>query len=203
MKILFVVAMLLLSPLALALTHPNEVQGYANLQVHNDPPVLQEVQLSPTTVYPDTTLECLAKVQDEQLPSLALHYIWKVNGVERTEPSYKLFGFKENDEVSCTVYAEDNVHQMSNTKSLPITVSSAPWHAHVLSAVLSGAGIPTDIAHTVRLENQGTPAVTGYVIDESGKNGTSVLFLVLFGLLFLAVLNANLFLRYHLKKQVQ
>jgi hypothetical protein len=202
MRILLVVLVLLL-PLSYALTPANPVNGYANLQVNNEAPILHEVQLSPTTVYKDTALECLANVEDEQLSSVMLHYTWKINGQVNPEQGYKLTGFHEKDEISCTVYAEDNVHQLSGTKSLPISVSSAPWHVHALSTALSGVGIQTDMAHAVRLENQGLPAVTGYVIDESGKNGTNVLFLVVFGLLFLAILNANLFLRYHLKKHVE
>ena len=155
------------------------------------------------TVYKDTTLECLGKVEDEQLPSVQLHYAWMINGQINSEKGYQLKGFHEGDEITCTVYAEDNAHQLSNTKSLLISVSPAPWHTRVLSTVLSGVGIQTDIAHAVRLQDQGVPAVTGYVVDESGKNGTNVLFVVLLGLLFLTILNGNLFLRYYMRKHTK
>ena len=194
------IVLVLLIPFTYAFIPSNPVEGYANVQIQNEAPVLHDVQLSPTTVYKDTALECLANVEDEQLPTVALHYTWKVNGEVNPEKGYRLTGFSENDEITCTVYAEDNAHQLSDTKSLPISVSSAPWSIHALSTVLSGVGIDTDMAHARRLHEQGAAAITGYVIDESGKNGTSVMFLVIFGLLFLAVLNANLFLRYHLKK---
>ncbi len=202
MKIWFIV-LFLLFPFSYALNPSNPVYGYAHVQIQNEAPVLHDVQLSPTTVYTDTALECLANVEDEQLSSVVLHYTWKINGQVNPEKGYKLTGFNENDEITCTVYAEDNIHQLSNTKSLPISVSPAPWHVHALSTALSGVGINMDVAHAVRLENQGVPAVTGYVIDESGKNGTSALFLVIIGLLFLALLNVNLFLHYHLKKNTQ
>ena len=191
-------------PLALALNpHEATVRGYANLGVINAPPHITEVQLAPTPLYKDQTLECLTKVQDEQLPSVLLHYTWMVNGKPVPETNYKLSGFTDDDRVQCTVYAEDNVHQVSNTQTLEAQVSPAPWHAQVLSTTLSGVGIPTDIAHAIRLEEQGTPAITGYVIDESGKNGTGALLIVFIGLIFLTLLNVNLVLRHYVKKHTQ
>ncbi|HLD04106.1 MAG TPA: hypothetical protein VJG90_00145 [Candidatus Nanoarchaeia archaeon] len=195
----YAVIILLLLPLVVAIQ--GETYGYANVQIINTPPILQEAQLTPTTVYEDTTLECLAKVEDEQLNSVKLHYTWTVNGKETRIQGHQLRGFHENDEIQCTVYAEDNIHQLSNRQSVQISVTSAPLTAKALSTALNGVGIEMDIAHSLRLQNQGTAAITGYVIDESGKNGTSALLLVLFGLVFLTVLNANLFLRYYLKKQ--
>src|SRR3989344_4385826 len=70
-------------------------QAYIFLSVINEPPVVTEVQLTPRNVYTDSVLECLAKINDEQLDRVKLHYAWTINGKETVTKGYKLSGFNE------------------------------------------------------------------------------------------------------------
>ncbi len=176
-------------------------RGYVFLNIINEQPQITEIRLTPQPAYKDSVLECLAKVKDEQLDSIKLHYTWFVNGIKRKNDHYKLSGFSEDDVVRCSVMAEDISHQLSSAKTMSTQIETAPVMTKAMSQLLSGLGVETDIAHTLRLQEQGPGAITGYTITETAAAGTQELIVVLFGLMFLTVLNANLLLRYHLKRK--
>lgn len=97
--------------------------GIISLNIINRPPLITDIRFNPETAFEDSTLECIATVNDEDPEETKLIYKWYMNNelVEITDNH--LTGFNANDLVICEVIPVDIEGVRGEAKSAFITIN--------------------------------------------------------------------------------
>ena len=180
-----------------------QVKGYVYIEIINEKPKIVQMFFHNEEVYEDSNIRCDATVEDEYPENVIKKYSWFVNNNELSFIDSKLPPefFEKDDIVTCKIIPND-LAQDGEPGIISVTVKPIPVTTKVAKGVLSLVGTSTTSEELASIrKEQGTLAVTGFVVKEfgSGSKGLAIPgFILVMMVLFL--ITVNLVLRTHIKR---
>jgi hypothetical protein len=173
--------------------------GYITINIINQPPRIINISFNPNVVFEDSELICNLTIKDEELESIIYHFEWYKNNIQLNNTLPKLSGFKPGDTIECRAFVEDKYNLSSEEKSVIISVNSTPIRTKLTKSVLNLLGAKTNIEDTLKLEQQGLGAITGYAVKESGVTSKQIpYYFIIFILILIMLININLIFRHRI-----
>ncbi|MBU1604866.1 MAG: hypothetical protein KJ583_06145 [Nanoarchaeota archaeon] len=164
-------------------------KGIVTVTITNAPPSITKLSFSSEKVYADSKLKCNLEVWDDQ-PGTLVSYNWYKNGLLLDEKSDTLSGFEDNDEIKCAAIAKDVFGEIGEEKVVSVIVEETTHVTKSAQFIVNSFGAEKNLAEISAVKDQGLMALTGYVVSESVKTPSAVMFFAVFiGVLLLVMLN--------------
>jgi hypothetical protein len=121
--------------LVLVWVTPNDDQSSGDavaspeMEILNSPPSISSVEIMPEVALPDDEVEAVAEVNDSDDDSVAIRYLWIVNGEASEETSSNLFstqGLKRGDRLVVRATPEDSDSQGEPASSAEVSLQNRP-----------------------------------------------------------------------------
>jgi len=185
-SLVILIILIILFPVAQAAT---KATGKVTLTVINLAPSIEELIITPQAVYDDSILKCDGIIDDEYPEGSKLQIAWYVNNkfVKRGE---SITDLTIGDAITCKAVAKDRSGQLSPEAQISVVVQKTPASTKRVKLYSSVLGTELNTDEAISLETQGFGAITGHAVRNSEfVSGTSVLFLLVIGLVFITLLN--------------
>jgi len=172
------------------------------LHIINQHPRINELELSPSNPYTDSTITCNVDFFDEDKEHAALSYTWRINGkVIDGNGEILQNAFEPNDKIDCIVTAVDSAGLASRPGTGSVIIQDSDASTKIVRTALGLIGVKADTEKTLELQQDGIASITGYAVSEIRGQGLASAYILLLVLALLILVNVNIFLRLFQKRK--